>query len=310
MARSWSYWSRNKLEILREYLPAFNRASQKSSERIYIDLMAGEPENVDRDTGETFDGSARIALTTSPGFTRYALGEQEPRASTLESDLEQRHPGAPFRVYPGDCNETIDLMLEDLSDVSWAPTFAFLDQQAAELKWSTMAKLAGFRTSMFKTEQWILCSPAMIIKGATGSHGPAFADRVDQMYGSGQWRAILNARIQEKSLEPAGFRREMVNLLRWQFEQQLGYKHTIRIPMTMKNNTDLYDMVFATDHDAGRKIMSYLYKKATEREPRMRQEAMDAASGQEPLFPDYSGPLPQWRSEPCWDPRESSWWPA
>lgn len=308
MARGWSYWSRNKLEILQGYLPAFNIASKTSAERIYIDLMAGEPENFDRDTGEVFDGSARVALGAQPTFTRFAFGEVPPRSTRLKADLASRHAGAPFRVYAGDCNVTIDQMLSDLSDVRWAPTFAFLDQQAAELKWETMAKLAGFRTAKFKAEQWILWSPAMIVKGATGTNGAAFADKVDDLYGSGRWRQILDARISQKSIEPSEFRREMVNLLRWQFETQLGYRYTIRIPMTMKNNTDLYDMVFATDHDAGLKIMSHLYKKAAEREPKMKQEAIDASSPQAALFPDYSGPIPEWTSDPCRDPAESSWW--
>jgi len=42
--REWQYWTRNKLSILAGYLPAFNVASSKRSpERLYIDLMAGEP---------------------------------------------------------------------------------------------------------------------------------------------------------------------------------------------------------------------------------------------------------------------------
>lgn len=70
MAREWSYWTRNKLEILAGYLPAFNRASQTSRERIYLDLMAGQPENIDRDMGEKFDGSSLIAMKADPPFTR------------------------------------------------------------------------------------------------------------------------------------------------------------------------------------------------------------------------------------------------
>lgn len=133
-ARGWSYWSRNKLEILQGYLPAFNQAAKSVEERIYLDLMAGEPENFDRDTGQKFDGSARIALFTTPSFTRFAFGELPPRAARIKADLEARHPGAPFRVYPGDCNVTVKGMLADLNDVRWAPMFAFLDQQAAELR--------------------------------------------------------------------------------------------------------------------------------------------------------------------------------
>lgn len=86
----------------------------------------------------------------------------------------------------------------------------------------------------------------------------------------------------------------MVNLLRWQFEKDLGYRHTIRIPMKMKNNTEIYDMVFATDHPAGLRIMSHLHKKAAEREPRMREEAIAAQTGQDSLFPDLTGPVLRW----------------
>lgn len=78
--------------------------------------------------------------------------------------------------------------------------------------------------------------------------------------------------------------------------------------MTMRSGTALYDMVFATDHQIGLKIMSHLYKKAAEREPLMKQEALDTQSGQATLFGDYAGALPEWKSEPCWDPSGRSWW--
>jgi len=47
--REWQYWTRNKLEILAGYLPAFNTAAKdRSPERLYIDLMAGQPANRER----------------------------------------------------------------------------------------------------------------------------------------------------------------------------------------------------------------------------------------------------------------------
>ncbi|ABL79353.1 MULTISPECIES: three-Cys-motif partner protein TcmP [unclassified Nocardioides] len=316
MARGWSYWSRNKLEILTDYLPAFNSASKgKASERIYIDVMAGEPENHDRETGESFDGSARIAMAAAPGFTRFAFGEMPPKAAQLEADLEPRSAGRPFKVYEGDCNATIKGMLADLSDVCWAPTFAFLDQQAAELHWETMAAIAAFRRGKTKAEQWILWSPAMLIKGLTGSNGDLYFARVDRMYGTNAWRRIFAARRREV-ITAEEFRAEMVNLIRWRLETKLGYLHTARIPMRMLNGVTIYDMVFATDHDVGLKIMSHLYAKAAEREPRMRQEAIER-SKQAPRYADDflfdmqpapNPSVPKWRSEPCTDPTERDWW--
>lgn len=114
--REWQYWTRNKLEILAGYLPAFNRASAgKSSERLYIDLMAGSPVNVDKATGEEFDGSARLALSSEPPFTRLAFCEMPKVAAALESDLRARYPGRHFTVYPGDANRTIECVLADLA---------------------------------------------------------------------------------------------------------------------------------------------------------------------------------------------------
>jgi hypothetical protein len=126
--REWQYWTRNKLEILAGYLPAFNLASKRSEERLYIDLMAGEPVNRERTTGEAFDGSARIALSAQPPFTRLVFCEVADKAPVLATDLRQRFPDRKFRVYPGDCNVTIDRILADLNPWRWAPTFVFADQ--------------------------------------------------------------------------------------------------------------------------------------------------------------------------------------
>ena len=193
--REWQYWTRNKLEILAGYLPAFNTAAKnRSPERLYIDLMAGEPVNLERVTGEEFDGSARLALSTSPPFTKLAFCEMPDKARMLNADLRQRFPGSNFRVYPGDCNETIDQVLADLTPWRWAPTFVFADQQAAEIHWDILTKVAAFKSGPRKAELWILMSPAMIAKGVAGTNGPAFARRVDALYGTNDWRRIQSAR--------------------------------------------------------------------------------------------------------------------
>ena len=96
--RPWSYWTRNKLEILSGYLPAFTKAvTGKSSECIYLDLMAGQPKNVERYTGAEFDGSPVVAMSAQPPFSRLRFGELDAaRAQALEThlrdDVPRRHP--------------------------------------------------------------------------------------------------------------------------------------------------------------------------------------------------------------------------
>ena len=316
--REWQYWTRNKLEILAGYLPAFNKASARSQERLYIDLMAGQPVNREKATGEEFDGSARLALSAQPSFTRLVFCEMPDNAKALREDLRARFPGRLFRVYPGDCNVTIDQVLSDLLPWRWAPTFVFADQQAAEIQWSTLVKLAAFKSGKRKVELWILMSPTMIAKGVAGTNGTAFARRVDALYGTSDWRRIQSAR-EKAQVTAEQYRDEMVNLLRWRLERELGYQLTARIPMRMPSGVPIYDMLFATDHPLGDKIMTHLYQKAAEREPRMRQDAKafsrnkkDEKFGRAALFELEPGTISveslSWERTTAWNPADRSWW--
>lgn len=324
--REWSYWTRNKLQILADYLPRFNSASQRSEQRIYIDVMAGGPDNVEKHTGEKFDGSPTIALQADPGFTALRFGELGVKADKLSAALAERFPSDKrYKVIKGDCNETIDELLRELHPISWAPTFAFLDQQGAEIHWTTIEKLARFRQNKnnWKTELWILMSPAMIARGVRGTNSEAYEQQVSRLYGGDDWLQIKQA-LHSRTITAGQYRREMVNLMRYRLETDLGYQFTHRIPMTMSTNKmTIFDMVFATDHDVGDRIMQHLYNQAAQREPEMMRRAQAAKEEKEAeedgvlgLFgtreltvkPDANLGQVLWRPEPTWDPSTRDWW--
>jgi hypothetical protein len=128
----------------------------------------------------------------------------------------------------------------------------------------------------------------MIIKGVRGRGGipyEPYREQVDRLYGGGEWRQILRA-LDQRKITPSEYRQQMVNLMRWKLEHELGYSITHRIPMQMHNKVEIYDMVFATDHDAGDRIMRHLYNQAALREPDMMRQAQQAKSGQFSLFDD------------------------
>lgn len=326
MAREWSYWTRNKLQILADYLPRFNSASQRSEQRIYLDLMAGEPDNVERHTDIEFDGSPTVALKADPGFTILRFGELGAKADKLSAALSDRFPGDNrYRVIRGDCNETVHVVLTELHEFRWAPTFAFLDQQAAEIHWSTIEKVALFRQNKngWKTELWILMSPAMIARGVRGTNSDAFKQHVSHLYGGDDWLRIMQA-LRSRRITAEQYRQEMVNLMRFQLETTLGYRFTHRIPMTMSTNKmTIFDMVFATDHEAGDRIMRHLYNLAAQREPEMMRQAQIAKSekdaeeagliglfevGDLEVKPSDSLGEALWQPESTWDPATRDWW--
>ena len=196
--------------------------------------MAGQPKNIERYTLEEFDGSPVLAMKALPRFTRLRFGElSASRAQALETHLSEAFPGdTRYEVVQGDCNVTIDGILAGLADVAWAPTFAFIDQQAAEVNWETIRKLAAFRQdrgNRRKAEIWMLMSPTMILKGVRGTNNEAFQERVDRLYGGVEWRQIQRA-FDQRKIVAREYRQQMVNLMRWKFEHDLGYSITHHIP--------------------------------------------------------------------------------
>jgi three-Cys-motif partner protein len=209
--RSWGYWTEHKLSMLADYLPRFTTASSRARTTVYLDLFAGDIENISMITGEAIPGSPKVALDTAPPFGKVVLFELPTEATRLRKQLQEDYPGRDFAVYPGDCNTSIDTALRDLAPLASAPTFAFIDQYAAEIHWTTLVKLARFkRRSPYKVELWILFAASMLPRGL-GQDDPdrvaEFASRITAMYGTPVWRVIHDAR-QDGRLTAADMRYE------------------------------------------------------------------------------------------------------
>lgn len=246
-------------------------------ERIYLDLFAGRPDNVSRETGEGILGSAHRALRAQPPFTRVCLFELEGHAERLDQALRDAYPGRPgLRVYPGDCNQQVASALRELESVRWAPTFAFIDQFDSEVHWTTLEQIARFRRGRTKAEMWLLFATDQYPRGLTlpgDEVNVPYGDTITQMLGTDAWRHIADGR-RRGLLTSTQAREEWVNLMRWRLQDELGYAKSH--PFTMRNTAgrEIYDMIFTSDHDAGDRIMTHLYGKAESEHEEMRQHAL------------------------------------
>ncbi|QTI67388.1 three-Cys-motif partner protein TcmP [Gordonia polyisoprenivorans] len=266
--RGWGPWSKIKLEALSDYLGAFTRASQVASHTLYLDLFAGAPDNFERGTGNVILGSGHRALSTEPKFDRVVLCELQPRtAATLRRDLQQAHPGRDLVVLPGDCNVVIPRHL-DSYDYSWrrgAAVFAMVDQFSAEIRWETLRYLANWRKNKrgFKVELWLYFGHGLLPRGLqfTGDEpDPEYAERVDRMFDTDQWRELWYAR-KDGVINAETFRAELVNLMRWRLERELGYSTTIPLEFTNTSGHPIYTVIFATANATGDKIMTSVFAK-------------------------------------------------
>ena len=281
VARTWGFWTRNKLDILSAYLPAFTTASSRKARgtTVYLDLFAGTAEGVERETGQPISNSAQRALNATPAFTRYYLFELPAVAIALQEGLTSQYPARDdYRVVSGDSNDTIDGVLAELRDrrLDWAPTFAFLDPRNLGAKWTTIEKLANFkRRYRNKVELWVLCFSSTIprILGGEGDTSVG-AEQVTAFYGTDEWQAIKDARDQG-ALDAAQAREEYVNLYRWRLESVLGYRITHSFEVKNTGGLPLYHLILATDNETGSRIMRSIYDRAASEHEAMRREAAE-----------------------------------
>lgn len=276
--RSWGYWTQGKLDILRRYLDAFTTASKSASERIYLDLFAGQPNNVKRFTGEPMEGSARLALQTdNPPFTRLRFFEMSPRAAKLRERIGADFPARDAIVFEDDCNESINTALANLRPWRWAPSFAFIDPNGPHFRWTTLEALAAFKESgRTKVELWILFPAGLSTRmlPVDGGVRERDAELLTAMYGTDQWREIYQGRL-DNLLSARQAREQYVNLIRWRIERELGYRFSADLDILNAHGVSLYHMIFATDNTAGERIMMDLYRKAAVEFPQMRRQARE-----------------------------------
>lgn len=275
--RPWGFWTESKLDMLSAYLPAFTSASKKAPSTVYLDLFAGQDTNISRDTGKPLDGSLRRALQSVPFAIVRGFELHRARARSLQDAYRAEFPDRDLVVFAGDVHDTLAGALRGLASYRWSPTFAFVDPDGVEARWKLLEALATHKAAgQTKVELFLLLASPQIVRVVNDyldSNDLEHAEQqVTDLFGCAEWQPILAAR-RSGALDAAGTRDELTNLMRWRLEKMLGYGYTHALRLTNIQGVPLYDMVFATDHAIGDKIMRSVYGAAAQRFPRMRQEA-------------------------------------
>jgi three-Cys-motif partner protein len=210
-------------------------------------------------------------------------------------------------VIRGDCNQTIHDVLAELRPLNWAPAFAFIDPNGPDVRWTTLETLAAFKANRRnKVELWMLFPEPMFVRFLRTDGGEVEPDherRITDMYGTDKWLHIYRARLDGR-LAPSEARTEYVNLMRWRLQSVLGYSWTHTLEVHTEQGRPIYHLIFATDHDAGDRIMRHLYGRALDEFPKMRRQAIDQRRGALRLFDDEESgeQLEEYRYEPPWPP--------
>jgi len=199
-------WSEQKLDVLRRFLPAYTTALKNAPFKLaYVDAFAGSGlREIPRGSKDGCDeslllsgftegrknrfrhGSPLIALETEPPFDAFVFIEREKASlDSLQKQIEERYGSTKnVRYLLGDANEQLQLIAGKTWDSRRA--VAFLDPFALQVKWDTLAAIAGTKA----IDMWLLF-PAMAVNRMlprSGQIPSSWAERLDQLFGEKGWR--------------------------------------------------------------------------------------------------------------------------
>ncbi|MDE0268935.1 MAG: hypothetical protein OXI96_07865 [Acidimicrobiaceae bacterium] len=103
---------------------------------------------------------------------------------------------------------------------------------------------------------------------------------VTEFYGSRVWKHIHEKRSHQE-LTAAETRELYTELFRYRLENVLGYNRTLTIEMGNERGVPVYVLVFATDHDAGVRIMSSVFEQARKQAAEYRAEITERREREE-----------------------------
>ncbi len=259
-------WTREKLEILRKYLDAYTTALKKTPFRLlYIDAFAGtgsiesgsqDPDQKDRRA--FIDGSTRIALDiVDRSFDELIFIEKdEAKCSILES-LKAENLDRNIVIETGDANNSLRALQKDWS--KWRGVL-FLDPFGAQVDWSTLEAIAGYKA----LDIWILFPTSTIVRMLPRSKlpdeiHPSWARTLTRVFGGERWRDVYDEDQQiemfPENIKGPQFKREPgVNKLREIYKEGLRELLDRRFldqsrPLKNSKNSDLYEFMFCVGSD-------------------------------------------------------------
>lgn len=261
-------WSLEKLAILLLYFEGFTRACVRAGDTYYVDGLAGPGIcRIRAAQAAPYQvwGSPLVALRTEPLFSRCIFLDINARSTATLSARVSSY-GRRALVRQGDVNQVLPQILR--SDVPGAaPCFCLLDPEGTELDWSTIEAAALTPGRRRKPELLVLFAMSMgFIRLLTISREirPGWKVRLHRMFSNEGWWNVYQDRVAGRLL-PAEAKARYIEIYEDGLKL-LGYRHVRSHPITAPTSPrgqrrELYHLVFASDSDAGRKIMDYVFQR-------------------------------------------------
>lgn len=272
-ARDNGGWARDKLAFLDDYGPTALDATLIKRERVYIDLFAGPGRNVERGTGEEFEGSPLRVLqmqgrtAARPRFTAAHFVNLDPEDhAALATRVDRLYaagrglvPRAHVHVHRGDANHEAPKLIATAHEKAYVFVFADITKPS-HWPWRTVERIAALPHG--SVELYLLFPLGMAIKRLIGfqnsEHTEKCAASLTRFFGTDEWRPLVAQRVTEHQSGELGRGLEALYLA--QLRRHWKYARAVKDVRYADRKTvggSLYRMLFASNHQAGEKIAEW-----------------------------------------------------
>lgn len=255
-------WTQHKAQLIERYLRYFVFITKHGA---YIDGFAGR-----KDPNASNSWAAKLVIESDPKrLKQFFLCElKKKKARELEA-LRDRQPASPRRtitVRQGDFNAVVEEFLNAGTITDKTATFCLLDQYSMECRWSTLERLAGYKSpGERKIELFYFLGTSWMAR-ALAAHTKNLIEP-ELWCGSSDWPKLkgLNGN-------------EIAVALAERFRDDLGYKFVKLWPIYKKHRGRgriMFHMVHASDHPEAQKLMRRAYKNVLQPLEPEKQLAME-----------------------------------
>ncbi|HML73962.1 MAG TPA: three-Cys-motif partner protein TcmP [Anaerohalosphaeraceae bacterium] len=260
------YWSEIKLEILKQYAPAYTKIMSKQNFLkgfYYIDGFAGYGIHRSKTRSEFILGSPINALQVEPPFTwYYFIDLDSERVEHLQALSEERNN---VTIFNGDCNTVLlEKIFPEIKYENYKRAVCLLDPYRLNLDWKIIA-CAG----QSKAIEIFLNFPVMDMNRNVLWRNPekvnsSQIEKMNLFWGNDSWRNVAYKKSQGlfDVIEEKNSNEDIAEAFRERLRKEAGFDY-VADPMPMRNTKGaiVYYLFFASPNPTGHKIVQDIMTK-------------------------------------------------
>jgi three-Cys-motif partner protein len=255
-------WTENKAKLIERYLYLFVQVTHHGT---YIDGFAGPQEIKNPELWDDMWAAKRV-LEYGPKLMQhfylfdkfrkpYKALEALKAAQSIPLDKKGRKIPREIVVRKGDFNLLIHELLADRPMRESEATFCLLDQRTFECEWTSVEALARYKKEGRKIELFYFLPIAWLGRAIANQKNVSV---LEKWWGRDDWTTLRGMKMQER-----------LDAFVDRFKNELGYLSVMSWPIFKRKNNEtiMYYMIHATDHEDAPHLMYRAYHEAIKRKP-------------------------------------------